>query len=264
MKILEHFQQIDLTPSQKTTLEKLELFISGKEQVFMLKGYAGSGKTTILQGLCEFLESEEKQYYLMASTGRAAKVIRERTGKEAYTIHKSIYSFEELSEIKENESFCYYFKLKNNIDASGKIFIVDEASMISDAKIEGEFFRFGTGHLLTDLFTFMRISNPNVNSKIIFVGDPCQLPPVGDNSSKAFDPKYLLTKFNVSVVETEMKEVLRHKDESGIIKAATKMRKSISSGFFNDFSLRPNGSDILNTEWESFLDVWQGHPVQRL
>lgn len=257
MSIFDHFTNLDLTSSQRSALEKLETFLSSDAKAFMLKGYAGSGKTTILKGLCEFLESEEKHYYLMAPTGRAAKVIRERTGKEAYTIHKSIYSFEELAEDRNKESFCYYFKIKNNIDASGKIFIVDEASMISDAKSEGEFFRFGTGHLLSDLLTFMRISSPNVNSKIIFIGDPCQLPPVGNNSSKAFDPIYLQSKFSVSVMETEMKEVLRQEGESGIIKGATRMRKSISSGFFNDFNLRPNGSDILNTEWESFLDVWQ-------
>ncbi len=97
----------------------------------------------------------------------------------------------------------------------------------------------------------------NVNSKIIFVGDPCQLPPVGDNSSKAFESTYLKEKFNLSSEETEMKEVKRQGGESGILKAAAKIRKSISTGYFNDFALRPNGNDILNPPYESFLDTSQ-------
>ena len=122
----------------------------------------------------------------MAPTGRAAKVIREKTGQEAFTIHKSIYSYEDMVEIEEGDSFFYYYKIRNNVDVAGKIFIVDEASMLSDAKSEGEFFRFGSSHLLSDLITYTRVAHENVKSKIIFVGDPCQLPPVGDNSSKAF------------------------------------------------------------------------------
>ncbi|HOW30785.1 MAG TPA: ATP-binding domain-containing protein, partial [Bacteroidales bacterium] len=153
--------------------------------------------------------------------------------------------------------FFYYYKLRNNVDVAGKIFIIDEASMISDAKSEGEFFRFGSGHLLSDLVSFTRVTEQNVNSKIIFVGDPCQLPPVGDNNSKAFDAAYLLDKFDLPSEETEMKEVKRQGGESGILKAAAKIRKSISAGFFNDFNLLSNGKDIFNPSYDSFLDTWQ-------
>jgi len=257
MSIFNHFQHLNLSPGQETALTKLEDFLGNSAQVFMLKGYAGSGKTTILKGLTEYLSAVEKDFALMAPTGRAAKVIREKTGQEAFTIHKSIYSYEDMVEIEEGDSFFYYYKIRNNIDVTGKIFIVDEASMLSDAKNEGEFFRFGTGHLLTDLITFTRVTSENVNSKIIFVGDPCQLAPVGDNSSKAFDAVYLKEKFHVSTEETEMKEVKRQDGESGILKAAAKIRKSISARFFNDFNLRSNGRDILNPSYESFLNDWQ-------
>lgn len=143
------------------------------------------------------------------------------------------------------------------MDVAGKIFIVDEASMLSDAKSEGEFFRFGSSHLLSDLITYTRATHENVHSKIIFVGDPCQLPPVGDNSSKAFEADYLKEKFNLSSIVTEMKEVKRQSGESGILKSAAKIRKSISAGFFNDFDLRSNGKDIFNPTYEAFLDTWQ-------
>lgn len=257
MSIFNHFKHLSLSSDQEAALRKLESFLDGQEKVFMLKGYAGSGKTTILKGLVDYLVEIEKDFALMAPTGRAAKVIREITRQEAYTIHKSIYSYDNMVEIEEGDSFFYYYKIRNNVDVAGKIFIVDEASMLSDAKSEGEFFRFGSDHLLSDLITFTRVTEPNVKSKIIFVGDPCQLPPVGDNSSKAFDAVYLLEKFNLLSVETEMKEVKRQLGESGILKAAAKIRKSISAGFFNDFNLRSNGTDIFNPSYSSFLDTWQ-------
>lgn len=257
MSIFNHFKHLSLSPDQEIALRKLESFLNSPGKVFMLKGYAGSGKTTILKGLVDYLDAVEKDLALMAPTGRAAKILREITRQEAYTIHKSIYSYENLVEIEEGNSFFYYYKIRNNVDVAGKIFIVDEASMLSDAKSEGEFFRFGSGHLLSDLIAFSRVTEANVNSKIIFVGDPCQLPPVGDNSSKAFEADYLRDKFNLSSDETEMKEVKRQVGESGILKAAAKIRKSISAGFFNDFNLRSNGRDIFNPTYESFLNTWQ-------
>ncbi|MFZ4377096.1 MAG: ATP-dependent DNA helicase [Saprospiraceae bacterium] len=257
MSIFNHFNHLNLSKGQETALTKLEAFLDSTVPVFMLKGYAGSGKTTILKGLVDYLSDIEKDFVLMAPTGRAAKVIREKTGQEAFTIHKSIYSYEEMVEIEEGNSFYYYYKIRNNTDVAGKIFIVDEASMLSDAKSESEFFRFGTGQLMSDLIAYTRVEQPKVNSKIIFVGDPCQLPPVGDNSSKAFDTVYLKEKFNLSSEETEMKEVKRQGGDSGILQAAAKMRKSISANYFNDFNLRSNGKDILNPTYETFLDTWQ-------
>lgn len=257
MSIFNHFKHLNLSPGQETALTRLEAFLAGPAQVFMLKGYAGSGKTTILKGLVEYLVSIEKGFALMAPTGRAAKVIREKTGQEAYTIHKTIYSYDDVVEAEDGDSFFYYYKVRNNLNVVGKVFIVDEASMISDSKNEGEFFRFGSSHMLTDLIAYTRVQQENVKSKIIFVGDPCQLPPVGDNSSKAFEANYLKEKFNLTSLETEMKEVKRQEGESGILSASAKIRKSISAGFFNDFNLRENGKDILNPSYDSFLDSWQ-------
>lgn len=257
MSIFNHFKTLNLSNDQVTALLKLETFLESPIQVFMLKGYAGSGKTTIIKGLVEYLSAINKNFALMAPTGRAAKMIRERTGQESFTIHKTIYSYDNMVEIEEGDSFYYYYKIRNNVDVVGKIFIVDEASMISDVVNEGEFFRFGTSKLLTDLVTYTRVNHESVKSKIIFIGDPCQLPPVGDSSSKAFDATYLNANFQVITEETEMKEVKRQEGESSILKASSKIRKSISAGCFNDFNLQSNGNDILNPSYESFLNTWK-------
>ncbi len=256
MSIFKHFKHLNLSQDQSDALGKLEVFLNSPDQVFILKGYAGSGKTTILSGFVNYLNDIKKDFALMAPTGRAVKVLREKTGHDALTIHKTIYSYDDIVEIDKGSSFYYYFKIRNSIDVVNKVFIVDEASLLSDAKNEGEFYRYGTGHLLTDLITYTRIDHPSVNSKIIFVGDPCQLSPVGDDRSKAFDSQYLYEKFNLISHQVEMKEVKRQQGESGILKVANNLRKSITSSFYNNFDLRPNGKDLINTSFSHFLDEW--------
>ncbi len=258
MSIFNHFHHINLNQDQTEALSRIESFFGSQLfQVFILKGYAGSGKTTLIKGLVEYLKALDKTCMLMAPTGRAAKVIRERTGQDAFTIHKSIYSYDDIVEMEEDDTFYYSYNIRNNKNALDKIYIVDEASMISDTKSQGEFFRFGTGHLLTDLFTYTRVNQSNINSKIIFVGDPCQLPPVTDKYSRAFDGDYLMDKFSMSIDGVEMKEVMRQKQESGLLNAASRLRKSITSGFFIDFDLRPNNKDILELSYDNFLPTWQ-------
>src|SRR5690606_14808946 len=122
MKIFNHFQQINLTNDQRNALEQLHAFLESDERIFILQGYAGSGKTTLLKGFVEYLKSLEKKYQLMAPTGRAAKVIREKTKKEASTIHRGIYNFERLVTIEaenenvEEQSYHYIFPI-NQISA---------------------------------------------------------------------------------------------------------------------------------------------------
>ncbi len=193
--------------------------------------------------------------------GRAAKILSQKTGQKATTIHKGIYSFEDLHEIEtgteENEgSFMYYYKLRNNLEVHNSILIIDEASMVSDRLSEGEFFRFGSGYLLNDLFEYAQIGFQNATTKIIFVGDPAQLPPIGMNFSPALDKDYLQQKFGIKAETAEIKEVKRQDANNGILIAASKIRKNITSGFFNDFALRENGIDIFNPKWEDFLETY--------
>lgn len=256
MKIYDHFQHINLTNDQRQALKKLHAFLDSDEGVFILQGYAGSGKTTILKGLCEYLTEIKRNYSIYAPTGRAAKVIREVTGKEASTVHKGIYSYSDMEEVADGDSFYYYYKIRPNNDPFKRIYLIDEASMLSDAKSEGEFFRFGSGHLLSDLFTYTRINEAQIGSKIIFVGDPCQLPPIGDNKSRALDADFLRNRgFSVDVAE--MKEVKRQTAQSGILQTATKIRKSVSAAYFSDFRILENGIDLFSLSFDIFLKKWQ-------
>ncbi len=262
MKIFDHFKHITLTNEQLNALEKLNAFLESDERVFILQGYAGSGKTTLLKGFVEYIQSIEKKYQLMAPTGRAAKVINQKTGFESTTIHKGIYSFEELQEIKQGEdendvSFLYQFKIRNNPEVHDSILLVDEASMVSDILSQGEFFRFGSGRLLFDLITYSRIQDYNTTSKIIFIGDPAQLPPIGMNYSPALDSTHLKENYNITASQAEMKEVKRQDTNNGILLAATKIRQCFTSGYFNDFDLRENNKDIFNPPYQDYLETYK-------
>jgi len=261
MNIFNHFEHLKLTNDQQMALEKINAFLKSDDDVFILKGYAGSGKTTMLKGIVSFLAKTETNYQLMAPTGRAAKVINQKTGIKASTIHKGIYSFEDLQEIEitNNEgdlSFIYYYKLRNNPEVYNSVLIIDEASMISNVPSHGEFFRFGSGYLLNDLLSYSGINRSTNKTKIIFVGDPAQLSPVGMNFSPALDEDYVREKVYLKVVSAEIKEVKRQNSENGILKAASKIRRSITSGFYNNFDLRPNSKDIFNPTAGSFLNTY--------
>ena len=261
--MLKHFQHITLTLSQKEALMAIQSFIEGNDRVFQLKGYAGSGKTTVIKGLVDFLRAQGKDSILCAPTGRAAKVMQEKIGEDAYTIHKAIYSFEDLEEIKleeegrTNVTFKYHFKLLDNLTRTNSIYIVDEASMISDQFSEGEFFRFGSGKLLKDLIEYTRIGLPGTTSKIIFVGDPVQLPPIGMNFSPALTKEYLEEKYNIiNIQEKELTEVKRANENSGILKSSKNIRQSITSGLYNDFDLSANDTDLFNVSAKDFIDTY--------
>ena len=269
MQILNHFQHINLTKDQSEAVEKLYNFLLSDERIFILQGYAGSGKTTLLKGIVQYLKSLEKTYQLMAPTGRAAKVINQKTGFESTTVHKGIYSFEELHEIersseKSDVSFLYQYKLRNNSEMQDAVFIVDEASMVSDRLSEGEFFRFGSGYLLKDLITFSRVQDPSANSKIIFIGDPAQLPPIGMNFSPALDAMYLDETYQLKASKAEMKEVKRQDANNGILQSATKLRQCLTSGYFNDFNLKDNSKDVFNPLYENYLETYKAQRNKKI
>jgi tRNA A37 threonylcarbamoyladenosine biosynthesis protein TsaE len=269
MKIFNHFQHINLTNDQHNALVKLHAFLESDDRLFILQGYAGSGKTTLLKGFVEYLKSLEKKFQLMAPTGRAAKVINHKTGFQSTTIHKGIYTYEELQEIKQsgderNVSFLYEYKIRNNPEVKDSVLIVDEASMVSDILSQGEFFRFGSGYLLRDLLNYARVQDTNTSSKIIFIGDPAQLPPIGMNLSPALDPNYLSNTYKVSVSQAEMKEVKRQDADNGILLSATKLRYCLTSGYFNDFNLQENKRDIFNPAYEDYLENYKAQQEPKI
>lgn len=276
MNIFNHFSHIKLSNDQANAVQELHDFLQNEERVFILKGYAGSGKTTLLEGLVKYLNWLQKDYQLMAPTGRAAKIIQQKTGIESTTIHKGIYSFEQLHEIKQGEdenqqgkdsinvSFLYQFKIRNNPEVYNSVLIVDEASMVSDVLSQGEFFRFGSGCLLKDLLSYGRIRETGTSSKIIFVGDPAQLPPVGMNFSPALNAKYLNETYQLSAEQVEMKEVKRQGADNGILQTASKIRKCLTSGYFNNFDLSANNRDVFNLSYNEYLDSYKAQQGRKI
>lgn len=269
MPILHHFHHLQLTKEQEQALLSMDDFLQSNERVFMLKGYAGTGKTTLLKGICEYLHERQNRFSLMAPTGRAAKVISQKTKQPASTIHKVIYSFNDLDEIKVldedgQESFKYFYKINTNADVINRIFIVDEASMVSDIESEGEFFRFGSGFLLKDLFEFSKINQPTTESKIIFIGDPAQLPPVGMNFSPALDEEYLEKTYQLKAKQDVLTVPIRQKEDNRVLQCATQLRQCISAGFYNNFDLTPDHKYIYQPSYQEFIDTYKSFEKNRI
>lgn len=232
-----------LSEDQAACLDHLQTFLSDREQrVFLLKGYAGTGKTFLAKGITEFLAAQGRAFRLAAPTGRAAKIISEKTGRDARTAHSQIYDFGDLREYAAgddelgSETFKFYAEIASNQDQANTVYIVDEASLLSDAYSESEFFRSGTGYLLHDLISFVGFDHGETDRKIIFVGDPAQLPPVGMSASPALDAGYLRQHFGLKAVEYELKQVLRQKADSGVIRNVMPLREGLSTGSFSSLS----------------------------
>ena len=232
---------LSFTPSQRAAVEAFSGFLSGPEQVFLLKGAAGTGKTTIVAEFIRILEAENRKFALMAPTGRAAFIIGHKTGHGASTIHRGIYALKELkpgkrkdSELNEDVLHARY-ELKQNTETDNFVYIVDESSMIGDSFSENEAFSFGSGRLLSDLFRFAG------GRKIVFVGDNDQLPPIDMNFSPALDKDYIRENFKCAVLESTLSEVMRQK-AGVILDNAGKIRESIDNKIFINFHLE-EGSD---------------------
>lgn len=240
---------IKLTDNQQRVFNQITEFLSkdNPDDTFILKGYAGTGKTTLAGFITSYLNAHDYRFMVMAPTGRAAKVIRNKVGL-GYTIHSSIYSPNvECYGIYDNypkKSYALRMYYRNNYDTLA--ILIDESSMISDKKDKDNFFK-ADGSLLADLFTFARESEI---PKIIFIGDNAQLPPVSCRSSYALDADYLRKNYQRKVEVAELTEVLRQKGDSGILKEATEMRLSlkVSDLFQREHTIEANGKDILEID----------------
>lgn len=213
--------EIKLTSSQGNALDKMKDFVcNSSDRFFILKGYAGTGKTTLMRYLIQHLENQKIPYKLLSTTGRAAKVLSDHTGHIATTIHGMVYtysSFNKDTEIFDNQTnidevgqLILVFEptqLKDDSDKDGKmVYIVDESSMISDVEDHAvSQAKFGSGRLLKELVDYDR----RKNSKFIFVGDPCQLPPIKDIASPALDKAHLEKTFGATVQEVALTEIMR-------------------------------------------------------
>lgn len=181
-----------LTTQQQQVLDKIKRFMESDAPVFILRGYAGTGKTTMVKQIADYV-SQFRKVTLMAPTGRAANVLHIKTGYQASTIHKAIYSSLELNtkEVQDIAESEFKLRFSINITDGHIVAIIDEASMLCSLKREQELFVFGTDNLMNDLLTFVR---PSYGGKVIFVGDPMQLPPVGESISNALDADFFVQK----------------------------------------------------------------------
>ena len=241
-KINENFS-FNFTSDQYTAITKIVefLFNSTNNQIFLLKGYAGTGKSSLIGSLVKTMTQFNQKSVLLAPTGRAAKVFSNYAGQPAYTIHKKIYRLDKFGEEGGN------FSLDHN-KHQHTLFIVDEASMINNSN---EFSMFGTGNLLDDLIQYVYSGEGN---RLILIGDTAQLPPVQQDYSPALDES-TLESFFFQVVSFTLTEIVRQDLNSGILHNATMLRDSLSSGFTFDFpKLRVNskgdvrliaGSDLI-------------------
>ncbi|PVZ65652.1 ATP-dependent DNA helicase [Pelagibaculum spongiae] len=256
------YGEYQLTDGQAELVKELDHFLTNKEHsVFLLKGYAGTGKTFITKGLTEYFRAIGRNYVLAAPTGKAAKVISAKTGCEAYTIHKTIYSMKDIVEYSDDglsgsETFKFYAELAVNERSVDTVYIIDEASMISDIYNEHEFFRFGSGFLLGDFLKYVNLDHNDHRKKVIFIGDNAQLPPVGMNQSPALDASHLGKQYNLTPASYELTEVVRQKADSGVMKNASKLRTSLQNSRFNEIDIDVTAANITRLEHQELVPAY--------
>ena len=217
--LLTHFNYLP-TEDQGKAISHLSAFELSKKPspVYILKGYAGTGKTSLISAYVNYLAAEKKQFVLLAPTGRAAKVLSQYTGFQASTIHRRIYQI-----FTTNEGSNRMLLAPN--PSKKTVFIIDEASMINDESQQNESF-FSARSLLDDLMAYVF---SNTNNKMVLVGDTAQLPPVGLQLSPALEIEYIRSAFSVTAYDFEMTEVMRQSEDSGILFSATRLREKITA-----------------------------------
>ena len=217
-RLVEEFGLLP-TKSQDVLFAKLEAFVRQREArnyLFVISGYAGTGRTSVLGAFVRALSSYKVNTVLLAPTGRAAKVFSHKSGQDAFTIHKHIYRRKSKVEISAGLS------LQQNI-YKNTVFFVDEASMIGDYTISKDG-GVSSRNLLEDLFEYVYSGH---NCKLILIGDNGQLPPVGSDYSPALSTDYLQSNFSQLIIDSfELKEVLRQSHDSSILKNATLLRNT--------------------------------------
>ncbi|MFA6945301.1 MAG: AAA family ATPase [Pedobacter sp.] len=230
------------TAQQRDVFIMLEKFLpsANADECFILRGYAGTGKTTLISALVKVLPEIKLKSVLLAPTGRAAKVISNYSGRKAFTIHKKIYCKKVAASPEMN------FVLGDNI-MENTLFIVDEASMISDQAHD-----YSRHSLLQDLISYVYNGK---NCKLMLVGDTAQLPPVGSVLSPALNKEFVSNQFRLSVFSYELTDVVRQEKESGILFNATQLRELVRKGEegFPKFKIR-GYKDIFRMTGERLVE----------
>ena len=266
-----------LTSSQQEAFDKIKDFLGSDSDVFVLKGYAGTGKTTLVKALLPLINQFGKRAQLMAPTGRAAKVLSEKAGCPASTIHRAIYSYEKMLVVRHDDEgnviltnllnqnaeaggkssdaddLQFWFslrKLEPGEDPSKRVIIVDESSMVGSHPTPGEMLHFGTDILIDDLITYAHLE---MGGKVIFVGDPAQLPPVGDNRSVALDESYFIGR-GIKVESFTLTDIIRQGEDSIILKNAMLVRDLINGGERTSLEFERKQGEVMDITPEEAVE----------
>lgn len=237
------------TFEQEIAVKSLSEFLlsRGTDAVFILRGYAGTGKTSLVGALVKTMDQLQQKSILLAPTGRAAKVFSSYAGHPAFTIHKKIYRQQAFSNEVSN------FSVNDNLNAH-TLFIVDEASMISNEGLSGSMF--GTGRLLDDLVQFVY---SGTGCRLLLMGDTAQLPPVGEEQSPALFGD-ALKGYGLTVIEVDLTQVVRQVEDSGILWNATQLRRLIADDECSALpKIRVSGfADVKVVPGDELIDTLNG------
>lgn len=216
---IKEFFPFQPTKEQDFVIKLLAAFLlsNNNDQLFLLRGYAGTGKTTLIGALVKALDSLKQKTVLLAPTGRAAKVFSAYANHPAFTIHKKIYRQKSFSNEAAN------FSIADNL-SKHTLFLVDEASMISNEGLSGSMF--GTGRLLDDLIHYVYSGE---GCRLLILGDSAQLPPVGEEQSPALST-LALEGYGLEVIDADLTQVVRQAESSGILWNATRLRQLLVQG----------------------------------
>ncbi len=232
------------TDDQSSSLKNLADYIceNTNDKIYLLTGYAGTGKTSVISSLVKTLDQLRIKSVLLAPTGRAAKVLASYAGRPAFTVHKKIYRQ------KSSKDGMGSFSLDRNLSRN-TFFIIDEASMISNSTNETSLF--GSGRLLDDLIEYVY---SGIDCKLILVGDTAQLPPVGSAESPALDTG-VLREYGFGLESSELKQVVRQSESSGILMNATGVRLQIAGNDLAHPSLDCiNFKDVIRISGEELIN----------
>ncbi|MHC5354145.1 ATP-dependent DNA helicase [Myroides sp. LJL115] len=237
----------ELTFKQDVFLQNIADFATNdvQDEIYVLKGYAGTGKTTLISSVVNHLRYVNRSSVLLAPTGRAAKVMSNYSQRQAFTIHKHIYYPKPSS-----SGGSMQFSMKVN-RFRNTIFIVDEASMISDSSASDSSM-YPHGSLLDDLIYYVYSGQ---NCKLILIGDSAQLPPVNMVNSPALDTQKLSLAFQMPVESIELDQVMRQEQNSGILFNATELRTLLDSYFFDTFTFSTKG-------FKDIVALFDGYDIQ--
>ncbi|MEN8958604.1 MAG: AAA family ATPase, partial [Flavobacteriales bacterium] len=242
-KLIQDKFDFPFTQDQENLLAVLQNFLASTfpKKLMVMSGYAGTGKTSLVSALTQILSKRNYNTMLLAPTGRAAKVISSYSKRRAFTIHKIIYTYKYVGGRN-------LFVLKANT-SKNTLFIVDEASMISDNSYMDK------KSLLDDLMEYVYSGK---NCSVLFVGDTAQLPPVGEELSRALDAKFLESTFYAEVFQYKLTQVVRQKEESGILFNATQIRDRLNEKEFLPFLSDKEFPDVIKVNGHELQDEMEG------